>query len=320
MAGDVGLDTLLAEGGRGLCLPADWFALRARLRDVPADADLTAILDPAAEPDERLLRAWIADGCPRRAGRAYADFLFELDAWSEYWDLYHPETKGRFHFGDGTEPGYLGAFLPTPGGPRSPTFDAWKRMALTPPHEAWAPALRGTFEERAREPSVAAAAMAVDELVRGLVREHFAGPGGELDGEAYLDAMERFAHDTLPACPERTAALAPDDSRVPFSDSHRMAGDIMWFGWAIHLECAQLVAPPSDQERAERALCMAGIALGSSMDFAFSGRCRTRAEYESADTAAWRRIWERARECAADFDRAAAEVRQLFFIRAYGDG
>lgn len=320
MAGEVGLDTLLGEGGRGLRLPVDWFALRVRLREAGPDADLTDIVEPAGKPDEARLRAWIADGCPRRPGRDYARFLFELDAWSEYWDLYHPETRGRYHFGDGTQPGYLSAFLPTPTGGRAPVFEAWKRVALTPADEPWAADDRRAFEQQARAPHVAEAALAVDDLVRGLVRAHFAEQDGGLDEDAYLDAIERFAHDTLPTCPDRTAALPPDDSRLPYSDTHRMAGDIMWFAWAIHLECAQLVAPCNERERGERALCMAGVALGSSMDFAFSGRCRTRKEYKSADGAAWARIWARAKECAREFDRAAAEVRELFLIRTYGDG
>jgi hypothetical protein len=55
------------------------------------------------------------------------------------------------------------------------------------------------------------------------------------------------------------------------------------------------------------------------MDYAFSGRCLTRREYEQRGKRAWERIWERARACADDFDTAAREVRQLFLIRAFGD-
>ena len=66
-------------------------------------------------------------------------------------------------------------------------------------------------------------------------------------------------------------------------------------------------------------MLMAGVALACSMDYRFSGRCRTRREYDTSDDEAWRRIWQRTQACATDFDTAAAEVRELFLIRTYGD-
>jgi len=298
MAGGVGFDDLPEAWRR-----KDWFELRSKLRS-----------EDATDDD---VRAWIADGCPRRRAEAYTAFFFELDAWSEYWDVYHPETKGLYHFGDGSQAGDLSAFLPGPGEMRSPVFDAWKAYALASRDEENAPEAKRRFEQEVeRRPEMAEAAPAVDELVSRLVREHFARPDGSLDADAYFDALERFAVDTLPACPDRFALIASDDPRKASSISHTVAGDIMWFAWAVHLECAQLVAPATDEMRA---LLMAGVALGCSMDYAFLGRCRTRAEYQSRDGAAWSKIWARARECVRDFDRAAAEVRELFFIRAYGD-
>jgi hypothetical protein len=57
----------------------------------------------------------------------------------------------------------------------------------------------------------------------------------------------------------------------------------MWFGWAAHLECANLVGPQNAEAQALRGLMMAGVALGCSFDFAFRGRRRTRREYVAAD-------------------------------------
>jgi hypothetical protein len=113
--------------------------------------------------------------------------------------------------------------------------------------------------------------------------------------------------------------LPEGDARTPFSGSHMMAGDIMWFAWAVHLHCAQLRAPPVSADTRLRTLLMAGVALGCSMDYTFSRRCRTRQEYEARDQQTWGRIWERGRRCASDFDTAAAEVRDLFRIRTFGD-
>src|SRR5260370_370540 len=68
---------------------------------------------------------------PSREER-YVGWFHELDAWTEYWDIYHPETHGRFYFGDGAqERGLLSYFLPRPGH-QPPPFQAWKRPALYP--------------------------------------------------------------------------------------------------------------------------------------------------------------------------------------------
>ena len=117
MSGDVGYDTV-----RPL-LPADvgWFDLRrARWTDPRAGIGET----------NREFDLWLDDLCPLRPGQHYAAYFFELDAWSEYWDVYHPETCGLYHFGDGELEGYLSAFLPGPNNPRAPVFDAWKAYAL----------------------------------------------------------------------------------------------------------------------------------------------------------------------------------------------
>jgi len=300
MVGGVGYEDVRPLLGSG----DDWFGCRAALwhRSAGADGDL--------------VEEWIADGGPKRPGKEYAAYFFELDAWSEYWDVYRPETRGLYHFGDGSAPGYLSAFLPGPGRRRAPVFDAWKAYALARRSPDSEPAARRRFEGLARQPEVAEAVIAVDLLVTRLLEEHFGDGHGGLDLEAYFDAIERFALDTLPGCPDRYALISDDDGRKASSPTHQIAGDLMWFAWATHLECAELVA---EEPSPARALLMAGIELGCSMDYAFRGRGRTRTEYRSRDAGAWSRIWERGRETAGDFDAAAADVRDLFFIRTYDD-
>ena len=64
-----------------------------------------------------------------RNGSRYSAFFHELDAWTEYWDIYHPETCGRYYFGDGREgPGLLTRLLPREGRPE--IFTAWTRLAV----------------------------------------------------------------------------------------------------------------------------------------------------------------------------------------------
>src|SRR6266480_1862152 len=61
----------------------------------------------------------------------YVAWFHELDAWTEYWDIYHPETRGHFYFGDGeSELGLLTRFLPRDY--RPPAFVAWTRLSLYP--------------------------------------------------------------------------------------------------------------------------------------------------------------------------------------------
>jgi hypothetical protein len=268
--------------------------------------------------DLALVDAWLADDCPRRRGGDYAAFFRELDAWTEYWDIYHPETCGRYYFGNGQIPGYLSAFLPTPTRFRNPVFDAWKRLALCSGDEP-DPELLARFQSEACQPHVTDAALAVDELVRRLVKEHFSDSAGRIDADAYLDAMERFGKDTLPASPERLDRIPDDDPRKGSALHHTIEGHVMWFAWAVHLECVELAAPPDSDAAALRRLLMAGAMLGCSFDFAYRGRCRTRREYTAANNESWERIWRRARECALDFSRGGQEARELFKIREYGD-
>jgi hypothetical protein len=264
---------------------------------------------------------WFNAGCPKWPVERYAAFFFELDAWSEYWDLYQPETRGRYYFGDCSDPGYLSTFLPSPRQTRSPVFDAWKAQAIATRDPVAGPATRVAFEAAVgARPAIAEAVIEVDALVCRLVRQHFDTGNGSLDREVYFDAIERFARNLLPESPGRYARVPEHDYRKATSRHHTMEGDIMWFAWATQLDIAQLVAPASGAELELRTLLMAGVALGCSMDYAFSGRCRVRREYQPADAVAWSRIWQAASECASDFDAAAREVRELFLIRAFGDG
>ena len=108
----------------------------------------------------------------------YVGWFHELDAWTEYWDIYHAETRGRYYFGDGqTEDGLLTRFLPRTQYP--PAFVAWTSMAL----------LSGSaddFVAEVRIPDVAAAVMELDALVARLFSKHF-GDASETNVQADLN-------------------------------------------------------------------------------------------------------------------------------------
>lgn len=260
----------------------------------------------------------ITHAAPRSATwprvQRYVAWFHDLDAWTEYWDVYHPETRGRYYFGDGkTEPGLLTRFLPRDS--RPPAFTAWRRMALYPD----SPGIDRTavFAEMVRAPEVAEAVMVVDNLVARLFDEHFGDPAAPATCRDYLEAVLLFGTDALPPAVERAARIAADDPRKRTAGRHTLDGDIMWFAWAVEIEAARLLAG-SDGRRALHSLLLAGVAIGCAANFAWRGHRRTRSEYRR-DEATLRLLQERGTRWASNFDAASEEVHALFRIREWGE-
>ena len=239
--------------------------------------------------------------------RRYGAWLRELDAWTEYWDIYHPESRGRYYFGDGhEEQGLLTRFLPRERKP--PVFLAWRQAALGGDSV-------DRFVEQVRVAEVAEAVLEVDALVERLFGKYFGDPAAFATRADYLEALFRCGTDTLPPDDERYALIADTDWRKSTSGRNMIDSDIMWFCWAMHTEAAQVLRGAEGQAR--RALQLAGVAVGCSANFAWRGHRRTRAEYkpdeETADL-----LRERGLVWAAEFSAAAHEVHALFRIREWG--
>lgn len=238
----------------------------------------------------------------------YAAWFHELDAWTEYWDIYHPETRGRYYFGDGvSEPGLLTLLLPRER--RPPVFIAWTRMALRLDSPS-------VFADAVRVSEVASAAMEVDALVARLFAKHFGDVANLIVQADYLEAIFRFATDTLPPATERDARVPDADPRKRTAGRHTLDGDLMWFAWSLQNEASHLIAG-DDEGRARRALLLAGVATGCGANFAWRGHRRTRAEY-TTDTIPARLLRDRGMKWAGDIEAAAAEVHALFRIREWG--
>jgi hypothetical protein len=257
-------------------------------------------VSPATLPEQSRSAA-APDNDPRR----YAAWFHELDAWTEYWDIYHPETRGRFYFGDGvSEAGLLNLFLPRDR--RPPAFVAWTQMALaTGSAEAFAAAVR--------VPEVTQAVLEVDSLLTRLFSKHFGDASDPVICSDYIEAIFRFATDSLPPAAERDARIADDDPRKSTAGRHTLDGDLMWFCWSLHTEAAYLAGGPD----ARRRLMLAGVAMGCPVNFAWRGHRRTRAEYRAdANTASLLR--SRGLQWAGDFTAAQAEIHALYRIREWG--
>jgi hypothetical protein len=237
--------------------------------------------------------------------RRHAAWFHELDAWTEYWDVYHPETRGRYYFGDGdAEAGLLTLILPHKA--RPPAMAAWGRRALS---------RDPGFADAIAVPSVAAAIVEVDDLLSRLFAKHFGDPTNTEVRRDYLEAMLGFATDTLPAAMERYERISDDDPRKRTAGRHTLDGDIMWFAWAMQIEAAELLA--SDEGHARRALSLAGVAIGCPADYAWRGHRRTRPEY-TRDVATLALLRARGEAWAGAFEAAAAETHALYRIREWG--
>ena len=236
------------------------------------------------------------------------EWFHELDSWTEYWDIYHPETRGRYYFGDGAEEkGLLTLFLPREIYP--PTFIAWKQMALR--YDS-----ADKFIKEARKSDVSAAVLEVDELVAGLFNKYFGDASDDSVKADYLDAMFRFATDSLPPARERDALISDQDPRKPTAGRHTLDGDLMWFAWSLHLEAAYAIKGV-DGEHVRRSLQLAAIATGCAANFAWRGHRRTRSEYKpDLDTAVL--LNKRGMHWATDFNSAAKEIHSLYRIREWG--
>ena len=261
-------------------------------------------LDRGGEPNPAPLNS----DCDQR----YVAWFHELDAWTEYWDIYHPETRGRYYFGDGeTETGLLARFLPRTEYP--PVWTAWTRMALgtESPDE---------FVAEVLKPDVAAAVMEVDALVARLFAKHFGDASDQRVQADYLEGISRFALDALPPATEREALVPESDWRRPTAGRYTLDGDMMWFAWSLQLEAAHAVARvgTSHGDHVRRALLLAGVATGCPANFAWRGHRRTRAEY-GPNAATLSLLRDRGTQWASDFDASASEIHALFRIREWGD-
>jgi hypothetical protein len=287
---------------------------------------------PATEPDDHRYMAW----------------FHELDAWTEYWDIYHPETRGRYYFGDGdAEPGLLTRFLPRTQYP--PPWVAWTRMALG----VGSP---GEFLDEVCRPKIASAVMEIDALQGRLFAKYFGDASDSHVQADYLEAIFRFATDSLPPALERTRQIPDEDWRKRTAGRYTLDGDLMWFAWALQLEAAEAVANPNnvrdagidphrrglvasgggeqklrgdgeshrapdgkyETDRARRTLLLAGVASGCPANFAWRGHRRTRTEYRpGSETTTLLR--SRGLEWASNFAGAAEEVHALYRIREWGE-
>lgn len=245
---------------------------------------------------------------PSVAIKSWVAWFHDLDAWTEYWDVYHPETNGRFYFGDGKlEAGLLRRLLPQQSKPV--VFVAWLNMASN--EDA-----RQQFISEVMKPEVSEAIVEIDGLIARLFERHFGDARLQQTKLDYLQATFMFATNTLPPADERFARIDNDDPRKSTSGRHTLEGDLMWFAWAYVIECAQVIFGEG-QGSERRKLQLAAIAMGCPVNFAWRGHRRTRIAYRPDQPTA-DLLMERANIWANSYDLARREVYALYCIREWG--
>jgi hypothetical protein len=260
-----------------------------------------------ASVERAAARAVAAETLVDSAAR-HAAWFHELDAWTQYWDIYHPETRGRYHFGNGTtEPGLLSRFLCKEKRPA--VANAWFRMAL-------GYGTREKFIEEARAPEVAAAVLEVDRLAGRLFAKHFGDASDPQVRDDYINALLCYGCGTLPPAIERAARFADDDPRKPGAARYAMEYDLAWFCCAIQLQAVYAIFG-ADEDHPRRSLMLAGLAVGCSADFTWGGRRQTRPVYGRDFQTAYL-LRHLGADWSQDFEAAAREMHALFRIREWG--
>lgn len=243
-----------------------------------------------------LLAAWTEAGCPRTRASPAKAFFRELAEWTDGWATHHPETRGRFAWGDGVgEVGALTVLLRPAADGRSP-HQRWTDWAMAH-REPWGEATHAQLVRRLVAPEVRAAVLSLDLLLCHLYRRHFGALPASEALPAFLDAVYRYAGGEL---------------------GDRPTGeDPVWFRWGFVIESAELLAPGDGRAGLRRAW-MAGLVVGAATEAVRTRRYRTRGAYAAApDLAAT--LHRRGRALAQDLAEGSAELRDLQLIRIGGE-
>lgn len=163
---------------------------------------------------------------------------------------------------------------------------------------------------------VSVAITEIDQLLSRVFGKHFGNASMPSVQADYLEAIFRFATDTLPPATERDARIAESDPRKSTAGRHTLDGEMMWFAWALQVEAAHLICGVDD-DNARRSLLLAGVATGCSANFAWRKHRRTRGEYR-ADEETAKLLSNRGMGWASDFQSASDEVHALYRIREWG--
>jgi hypothetical protein len=257
-----------------------------------------------------LFSKWVDEGTPKARGERYAAYFRDLDAVTEYFDVYgRPPADNLMPF---VFKYYGGDDVPG----RRKALNIWRSYAVIPDDDPAKAIEKQALEQELAQPDVASAVKTVDAALLGNARTHWS-VAGSVDRDVMFDAFLRFGADRLPEDNDRLTRIQnlndPTDPRLNTALLHRMDGQIMWMNWMGHVECAVTLFGIQDPDHGLRTAWLSALCLGYSADCVFRSRGQTRPEYYQPDGED--RMWRKSVLIANDFDKARAEAYALARLR-----
>lgn len=203
----------------------------------------------------KIFETWVTDLCPKYKGQKYFDFFIDLDAHTEYYDVYNVSLDGKYMNAIVQYMKYIGK--------------DWMVYATLENEQEGKDALNRLKQELLNN-TTKDNLILTNGLMKTLIEKHFADNTGKVDIESYFDAVERFALDIYPEDIDRFNRITdPNDSRKVHSKYHRMDGEQLWFIWAGQNEWSSFIDNNTSEFGDTRNLQLAGAVFGVCLDYTF---------------------------------------------------
>lgn len=290
-------------GARGLDL-SDWWQNREHAETIYSSVATgrMPIDDPWPEDRVNIYRNWVDSGATKFSKETYADFFRDLDAHTEYWREYMPDSNGR----------WMKSAVNVMG-----TMDLWGEYAQFSYLEDGDDYFEDLVEYVSNNSQLKDDIRVVDELLVGLARKHFS-IDGVFDGFAFIDAFEHFGLGSLPQDPNRDEIHIVGNHPEGEAIEHRMDSTSMWFFWAMQVELSFLIATDTDEDHEIRTHYIAALCTGAPMDFVFRNDSareeqnrKTKPSY-TATEGTRKRIRSKSKRIRNDWSKAIKELHTLF--------
>lgn len=294
----------------------DWESVSVRASRITKHLrglDGLPLMPPQGWPEQKIqsFESWTSEGAPAMSGAAYSSFFRDIDAQTEYFDVYGA-PNGLEDMG-----AYYSLFWGRDLLLQAEWLQFFQNRASTPilaqqKAKKWIAAITA-----ASQPAISNGILQIDSFICDAARRHF-DHNGSFDRLACLDAFRRFGEDVLPEDEDRESRVRalddPTDYRLVnnFARFHRMDTRMLWFYWFGHLQLAMAIRTPNDPNEDIRKALVAGIFIGQVSDAAYreGSNRQTRPEYLADEQA----VWQTAVALCDDYDVAATEIQDLYYI------
>lgn len=265
-------------------------------------------MPPGGWPDDKitLFENWVNDSCPKYKGKKYFDFFVDLDAHTEYYDVYDVSPDRKYMNAINQYMGFI--------------FTDWMEYATLENEPEGREALN-RLKQRLLNNTTRDNLILTNTLLKSLIEKHFHDATGKIDIESYFDAIERFSLDIYPEDIDRFNRIkTPGDRRKDYSKYHRMDGEQLWFIWAGQNEWSSLIDNNTSEFGDVRKLQLAGAIFGVCIDYTFRDDRSPKAKKVPAvknykkDERTLSLLRKRAVGWYSDFNSAVKEIHEIVQI------